>query len=372
VIARARRSLVLKLFAGELLVILAGALTLLLVAVSLGPTLFHDHIREALGYVPEDVARHLDMAYDDATLVSLGIAVGAAVVAALAVNLLVSIRIVQPVRALATAARHVAGGAYEARVPAGGTDEIGALAGAFNEMAASLEASEERRRELLSDVAHELRTPVATIGAYVEGIVDGVVAPDADVLGTLKAETVRLARLVEDLQKVSRAEERQLDLKLVRVRPDELLEAAIQAADHAFAANGVQLRCSAEHHLPEIAVDRDRIGEVLANLLENALRHTPPGGSVDLTAARRDDQIELTVSDSGEGIPTEHLNRVFERFYRVDRARSRAQGGSGIGLAIARAIVEAHGGSIHAESDGAGHGARFVIALPVSFGLRAG
>jgi signal transduction histidine kinase len=281
-------------------------------------------------------------------------------------NLVVSIRVVRPVRALATAARHVAGGAYEARVPAEGVDEIGALARAFNEMAASLETSERRRRELLSDVAHELRTPVATIAGYVEGIVDGVVDANADVLETLKAETLRLGRLVDDLQKVSRAEERQLDLKLVAIRPEVLLDAAVQAAAPSFAAKGVLLERQAEPRLPAIALDPDRLGEVLANLLENALRHTPPGGRVGLEAVRRGDRIELSVSDDGDGIPAEHLDRIFERFYRVDRSRSRAEGGSGIGLAIARAIVGAHGGTIHAESDGEGRGARFVISLPVS------
>ncbi len=218
-IGRARRSLVLKLFAGELLVIVAGALTLLLVAVSLGPSLFRDHIRSALGYVPEDVARHLEHAYNDATLVSLGIAVGAAVVAALAINLVVSIQVVRPVRALATAARHVAGGAYEARVPSDGTDEIGVLADAFNEMAASLESSERRRRELLSDVAHELRTPLATVQGYVEGFADGVVQPTEATWSDLKSALQRLHRLADDLQAVSRAEERQLDLHPQRTAP---------------------------------------------------------------------------------------------------------------------------------------------------------
>jgi two-component system sensor histidine kinase BaeS len=366
VIARARRSLALKLFAGELLVIVAGALTLLLVAISLGPSLFRGHVRNALGYVPEDVAHHLDRAYDDATLVSLGIAVGAAVVAALAINLIVSIRVVRPVRVLATAARHIADGAYEARVPAEGADEIGVLAGAFNEMATSLEASERRRRELLSDVAHELRTPLATVQGYVEGIADGVVQPTDATWSDLRSALQRLHRLADDLQAVSRAEERQLDLHLQRTAPAEIVEAAARAALPEFETKGVELIVRAEPRLPQVEVDRDRIGEVLANLLENALRHTAAGGSVVVSAARGGEQIELAVTDTGEGIATEHLERVFERFFRSDASRTRARGGSGIGLTIARAIVEAHNGTMRAESAGLGRGASFVVSLPAA------
>ena len=365
-IARIRRSLAAKLFVGELLVILAGSLTLLLVAVSLGPSLFRHHVRSALGYVPEDVARHLDMAYSDATLVSLGVAVGAAVVAALAVNVLVSIRVVRPVRGLASAARHVSSGAYEARVPAEGTDEIAVLADAFNEMAASLEASERRRRELLADVAHELRTPLATVQAYIEGIADGVVQPTSATWSALKGELQRLRRLADDLQAVSRAEERQLDLRRRRTTPAAIVGAAVRAAAPGFQARGVELTAQAEPRLPQVDVDGDRIGEVLGNLLENALRHTEAGDTVVASAERHGNAVELAVTDDGEGIAPEHLDRVFERFFRSDAARTRARGGSGIGLTIARAIVEAHGGTIRAESAGLGRGARFVVSLPAA------
>lgn len=363
-LAKARRSLVLKLFAGELLVIVAGALTLLLVALSVGPTLFREHVRSALGYVPEDVARHLDHAYNDATFISLGIAVGAAVVAALAINLLVSIRVVRPVRELATAARRVAGGAYEARVPAEGADEIGVLAQAFNEMATSLESSEKRRRELLSDVAHELRTPLATVQGYVEGIADGVVKPTEATWTDLKGALQRLHRLADDLQEVSRAEERQLDLRPERVAAAEIVEAAARSAMPAFEVKGTELVVSAEPRLPQLEVDRDRIAEVFANLLENALRHSPSGARVVVSAEDRGERVELAVADEGEGIAPEHLERIFERFFRSDSARTRALGGSGIGLTISRAIIEAHGGSLRAESAGLGHGARFVVSLP--------
>jgi signal transduction histidine kinase len=363
-IVRVRRSLTLKLFAGELLVILAGSLTLLIVALSLGPGLFHDHIRQALGYVPEDVSQHLDMAYNTATFVSLAIAFGAAVIAALAISWLVSYRVVRPIRELAVASRQLAAGAHGARVAVESEDEIGLLAGSFNEMAAALESAEQRRRELLSDVAHELRTPLATVQAFVEGIADGVVRPDGRTMVALKSEVQRLGRLADDLQAVSRAEERQLDLRLEPVAPATLVEAALRAAEPAYEEKGVELRSEVASHLPEVRIDRDRLGEVLANLLENALRHSPAGRGVVVSATRAGDDVRLAVEDEGEGIAPEHLDRVFERFFRADTARTRARGGSGIGLTIARAIVEAHGGRVWAESDGPGRGARFVVGLP--------
>ena len=361
---RVRRSLAAKLLLGQLLVIAVGSLTLLLVALGIGPGIFRRHVREALGVVPADVARHLDTAFSQATLISLGIATAAALVVAIAVSWFVSVRVARPIQVMAAAAQRVSRGAHEVRVPVEGRDELGVLAGAFNDMAASLEAAEHRRRELLADVAHELRTPLATLEGYLEGIADGVLPADPATVSALRAETRRIERLIEDLAKVSRAEARQLDLRLQATPPTALVGAAVTAAAPAYAAKGVQLEQRAQERLPTIALDRDRMGEVLANLLENALRHTPAGGRVEVSASRRDDEVRIVILDSGEGIPREHLERVFERFYRVDPSRSRAAGGSGIGLAIVRAIVEAHGGRIHAESAGPGRGASFVVSLP--------
>lgn len=359
-----RRSLTAKLLAAQMLVILAGSVTLALVALAIAPSLFHAHVRDALGIVPEDVARHLDAAFEDAVLVSLGIAIGAAALTAAVASGFLVVRIVRPIRALAEASQRIAHGAYGSRVPVGGSDELAVLASSFNEMAASLESAERRRRELLSDVAHELRTPLATIEGYVEGLRDGVVAPEGPTWTVLETETGRLRRLVDDLQTVSRAEERQLDLRTVEVEPSALVEAAVRGVAPAYEAKGVRLEGAADPRLPAVAVDPDRIGEVLANLLENALRHTPSGGRVEVRARRDGSNVELSVSDTGGGIAPEHLERVFERFFRSDPARSRATGGSGIGLTIARAIAEAHGGQLRAESDGRSRGACFVLQLP--------
>lgn len=363
--ARLSGSLGAKLLLGQLLVVIAGALTLLLVALLLGPGVFRGHVRDALGYVPPEVGRHLDMAFHTATLISLAVAVGASVATALALSWVVSARVVEPVRALAAAAQRIAGRTHTARVPVRGTDELAQLAEAFNEMATSLEHAEDIRRQLLADVAHELRTPLATVESYVEALADGVLAADAENWGAIRSETARLGRLVNDLQRVSRAEAHQLDLHPASTDPGELVQDAVKAARPAFATKGVALESDIQTNLPMVDVDRERIAEVLANLLTNAQRHTPPGGIVQASAGQRADRLEMVVSDDGEGIAAEHLDRVFERFYRVDPARARASGGTGIGLAIVRAIVEAHGGSVLASSEGLGRGATLTLRLPI-------
>jgi two-component system, OmpR family, sensor histidine kinase BaeS len=363
-----RRSLGAKLLLAQMLVVVAGSLTLAVVALAVAPGVFHTHVRMALGTIPPQVGHHLDEGLARAMLVALGTGTGVAVATALGVSLILARRITSPVRALARAAGQVARGGYTARVPQpGGGDELATLAGAFNDMAEALHTSEQRRQELLADLAHELRTPLATIDGYLEGVSDGVMPSDQQTLQVLQAETARLRRLVDDLNAVSRAEERQLDLHLTRCQPDKLITAAVQAAQAAYTAKQVTLAARMDRHLPQITADPDRIGEVLANLLANALRHTPPGGRVEVTATQTSQgHLQISVTDTGEGIPLELLERIFERFYRVDPARTHTPntGGSGIGLTITRAIVHAHGGQIHAHSQGPGHGARFVITLP--------
>jgi signal transduction histidine kinase len=360
------RSLRAKLLASQLLVVIAGAGTVLLIALLLGPAIFHRHIRDALGYVPPDVGRHLDMAFHTATLVSLAIGVGAAVAAAIALSAALSARIARPVKALAGSAQQIARGSSPAPVPARGADELAQLAEAFNEMARALEHAEQVRRRLLADVAHELRNPLATVESYVEGMADGVLAADQENWSAIRAETARLHRLVEDLQKVSLAEAHQLDLHQSLTPPDELLHDAVRAAGPAYHAKGVALQTDIAPRLPAIEVDRQRLAEALANLLDNALRHTPPSNGVRVSASSDGAHVALSVTDSGEGIPPEHLEQIFERFYRVDPARARTSGGTGIGLAIVRAIAHAHGGTVSATSEGPGRGATFTLRLPAA------
>ena len=361
-----RRSLTAKVLAAQLAVIVAGSATLALVALLLGPTLFHRHIRDALGYVPPTVLHHLDEAFGESLALSLALGIAAAAATAAAIGWLVSTRIVRPVHALAGAARQISRGDYDARVSVTGEDELTVLGRAFNEMAGSLGSAEERRRQLLSDVAHELRTPLATIDAYLEGLADGVVEPRPETWQLLRTETARLNRLSEDIARVSRAEEHQLELRPRHVHPQQLLESAIQAAAPGFTAKNITLHIADGDNAPDVDVDAERIGEVLANLLENALRHTPAGGTVTLAAARDGNAAVLTITDTGDGLEPDELERIFERFYRTDTARSRDRGGSGIGLTISRAIVEVHGGTLRAESEGPGKGTRFVCTLPMA------
>jgi two-component system sensor histidine kinase BaeS len=369
-LGRLRRSLGAKLLLAQVLVVAAGSLTLAVVALAVAPGVFHTHVRMALGTVPPQVARHLDEGLARAMLVALGTGTAVAVAAALVVSFLLARRIANPLATLARAAGQVARGRYSARVPdPTGSDELATLAAAFNTMAEALAASEQRRLQLLADLAHELRTPLATIDGYLEGVGDGVMAADQTTLQVLQTETARLRRLVDDLNAVSRAEARQLDLHLAACQPDTLVTSAVQAAKAAYAAKDVALTMRLDPHLPQVAADPDRIGEVLANLLGNALRHTPAGGRVEVATTNPDGRVQLAVTDTGEGIPPELLERIFERFYRVDPARTHTDaGGSGIGLTITRAIIHAHGGRIHAETQGPGRGARFVVILPAAQG----
>jgi two-component system, OmpR family, sensor histidine kinase BaeS len=358
------RSLAVKLVVAQLLVILAGSVTLALVALLVAPGLFHTHVREALGVVPQAVTDHLDQAFMDAILVALGVATAAAAITATAVSGLLAVRMLRPIRAMAAAAERIAAGNYEVRVPEVGQDELAVLGRAFNGMATSLQTAERRRRELVSDVAHEFRTPLATVEGYVEAMSDGTLPRSDENLALLTRETHRMARLLEDLSKVSKAEERQLDLRFAVSEARDLVARAAQTASLAYADKGVTLDVREGPASAPLLVDVDRMAEVLGNLLVNALRHTPVGGRVGIGARLSRDHVEIWVEDSGEGLAPDDLERVFERFYRVDRARARASGGSGIGLTIARAIVTAHGGRLWVESRGRGAGARFTLTLP--------
>jgi signal transduction histidine kinase len=347
---------------GQALVIAAGAASLLTVAIALGPGVFHDHVRHALGVVPPDVARHLDTAFRDAILIALAIAVAVATLVALAVSWLLSYRLSRPILDLAAAAADVGAGRLDRRVPPAGVAEVAQVGASFNAMAAALEDSEASRRALLADVAHELRTPIATLDGYLEGLADGVVPASLETWSLLRGQTARLRRLADDLTTLSRLEDGRAQVAREPTSLRRLVEAASAVAQPSFARKGVAL----EAHAVELTldVDAERLSEVLANLLENALRHTPSGGHVQVSGAFDGARARIAVADDGEGIPASELQRVFERFHRVDASRSRVSGGSGLGLAISRAIVAAHGGTIRAESDGPGGGARFVIELP--------
>lgn len=359
-----RHGLAARLFAAQVLVVVAGAVTLLVVALSTAPGLFSEHIRRAVGPVSPTLARHLDEAFTSAFLLAFVVGVVAALIVALAVSWFVTERISSPVRRLARAAERVAAGRFDVRVPISRLGaEFVALDRAFNEMACALETTETRRRELLADLAHELRTPIATIDAYVEALADGVVPTDADAWRTLQDQTTRLRRLVDDVGTVSEAEESRLALRREPLDAAELAVDAVRAARPMFARKGVALDCRGRPPAP-IVGDPDRLREVVGNLLDNALRHTDAGGHVTVETTTGARLVEISVVDDGAGVPAEQLAHLFERFYRGDPARARASGGSGIGLTIVRALVLSHGGTVSAHSAGPGLGARFVVRLP--------
>ncbi|MDQ2995801.1 MAG: ATP-binding protein, partial [Chloroflexota bacterium] len=308
----------------------------------------------------------ITQAFRAAMVEALLLSAGAATLAAVATSLFVSARIVTPLQRLLAASRRIAGGHYAERVPIGATDELGALAAQFNTMAAELEAAERRRVALIGDVAHELRTPLATLEGYTEGLLDGVVEPGAETWALLHDEVGRLRRLVQDLQELSRAEARQILLHIQPSTPTMLVAQALARVAAQFVEKQIILMNLVPADLPTVQADSDRIIQVLINLLGNALRYTPPEGAVRVSAEHSDGAVAFHVADSGIGITPEHLPQLFERFYRVDKARSRALGGSGIGLTIAKALVQAHDGQIWAESPGAGQGATFSFSLPVT------
>lgn len=354
-----------RLLAALALVVLAGGVTAWLVVGAIGPTVFHQHMVQAGIDEGSPAILHAEEAFRSAGGVALGIASTAAVVASLVVSLFLTRRIAASLGTLSAATKKMAAGLFDSRVtsPRLGT-EFDELAQAFNHMASQLEKSEKLRRRLLDDVAHEVRTPVAILAAYLEGLEDGVETLNPQTVAVLRDQGSRLERLAADLSAVTRAERGDLGLVIRTTRPDELLTTAGRAARARFDTAGVSLEIDVGPELPRVDIDSDRIGQVLGNLLDNALRHTPAGGTVVLRGERTAaGQVRISVIDTGEGIDPDHLPHVFERFYRVDSARDRGHGGSGIGLAIVRAIVLAHGGSVAVRSAGLGAGATFEVVL---------
>ena len=367
-----------RLFAATALVVCAGAGSLLIVALLVAPAVFGAHLRRSgAADLAADVRTHVDQAFTEATLISLSAGIAVAVLAAGLVTWLVARRLAAPVAGLAAATTRLADGNYDT----GLTDprlgpEFTALTAAVNQLGRKLAGSEQTRRRLLADLGHELRTPIASLEATVEAISDGVLPVDDTTLETLTEQASRLRRLVVDMESVSRAEERQLALHLRAARPADLVRRAVAAARPRYQAGGVDLRVRADDPGPSIVVDQDRIVEALMNVLDNALRHTPAGGLVTVTAGRAGtaESARVSVADSGEGFPPAEAARLFERFYRADAARRPTRSrphdlapgrhGSGIGLTITRAIVEAHHGSITAHSAGPGRGATFAITIP--------
>ena len=291
--------------------------------------------------------------------------VGGALAAAVALLLarVLARGMTSPLRDMAHAARSMTKGHYGQQVHTRSRDEVGQLAAAFNRMSSELRDVERLRRDLVANVSHELKTPISALRAHLENLLDGVERPDRDTLQVMLQQSERLSRLVDQLLDLSRLESGDIPLERGPLDLSSLVSEVLSEVQ--VSARRTVARNEVSVNLPPVWADRERIHQVLFNLLDNALRFTGEGGAVTVTARRNGSWCEVAVEDTGPGIPDEHLPFVFERFYRADHSRSRGEGGTGIGLAIARSVVDAHGGRIWAESE-VGKGSRFTFSLPLS------
>jgi two-component system sensor histidine kinase BaeS len=306
------------------------------------------------------LVNRLSQAALTAGLIALGIS--------LLVALFLAYRLAKPVHALTQAARRMADGDLSQRVAVRGEDELAMLGVTFNQMADSLQKASETRRAMTADIAHELRTPLAVQRANLEALQDGIYPLTAENLGSILEQNQVLTRLVDDLRTLALADAGELRLECTYTDYPGLVQRIVDRFESQAVAHQVTLRCDLPDACPEILLDPLRIEQVLGNLISNALRHTPPGGTVDVRvrcqAGAPGGQVQLEVHDSGEGIPPEALGHLFERFYRADSSRSRVVGGTGLGLAIARQLAEAHGGRLEAANHPQG-GAVFTLSLPI-------
>lgn len=310
-----------------------------------------------------DFLDHIHLSLAGAALVSIALSVG--------VGTLLARRITRPLGELTEAARAIAAGNLEQRVAVNGQDELAQLSRAFNQMAEELARNEELRRRMVADVAHELRTPLSVVRGHLEAILDGVFPADAEHIAPIHERTILLSRLVEDLRTLALAEAGQLQLHRQEIEPGQLVQQAVVDFTPLAQVDNIALQSEVAPNLPGVQADPVRLSQVFANLLSNALRHTRPGGRVVIRAEMSDRRAVLfSVSDSGPGLTAEEIKHIFDRFWRADESRARDRGGAGLGLAITRQLVEAHGGRIWAVSpvqgeNGPEQGTAFCFSIPL-------
>jgi histidine kinase len=372
--SRIRSRLGFKLFLSYLAIILTGILVLGVSAEFVIPTAFNNHMSAMMGRngmmggMMGDLGNDLYANFRAAITEALFRAGLSAFVIAVVVSIFISRRVVSPVQEMTLASQHIAEGNYDQRVDIpgspGNADELGQLAIRFNQMAEKLSQTEEMRRQLIGDVSHELRTPLTAIKGSLEGLIDGVLPPTPETFQNIYQETDRLQRLVADLQELSRVEAGAVPLELESCGIPDLIQSVVQRLQPQFEEKGIVLALEIPSALPRVRVDQDRIAQVLINLLGNALQYTSENGHVTLAVQQIGNELQISIQDTGVGISAEHLPHLFTRFYRVDKSRSRAGGGSGIGLTISKHLVEAHDGRIWAESNGPGKGSTFSFVLP--------
>ncbi len=369
-----RQHLGAKILLSYLAIIVVGVAVLVLASQFVLPTTFNRHMAGMgmgyggmMGMNGNGAMSQLYVDYRASFNEALTYAALAATVVAVALSLFLSRSVIAPVHAMSLATQRIADGRYEERVQVIGSDELAQLGMRFNQMAEKLGQIEAMRRRLIGDVSHELRTPLTAIKGSMEGLMDGVLPATQETYEQIHAEADRLNRLVDDLQELSRVEAHAYELNIHPLDVSSLVRTIVKRLSSQFETKRISLDLELAPHLPPVLADEDRAVQVLTNLTGNALQYTPEGGRIMISAKHANDEVQISVRDTGIGIPAEHLSHIFDRFYRVDKSRSRqAGGGSGIGLTIARALVEAHGGRIWAESEGERQGSNFTFTLPIS------
>jgi histidine kinase len=375
-----RTHLAWKLFLSYLIIVLVGVVVLMTATNLSVPSAFDRHLAGMSAMMnggmidqTQPIENELFTSYKSAVTEAVTFAAAAALIAALIASFLISRQVVEPVQRMMAISRRIADGEYQERLKVSGDiqsnqlDELDQLALTFNQMTDKLEKTETMRSQLIGDVTHELRTPLTAIKGYMEGMRDGVIQKTPDTFQLIFLEADRLQGLVNDLQELSRIEAGAYKLNLESVPTLTLVNPVISQFQQQFTKKGIHLETIVEDNLPNVSVDKDRIQQVLTNLLGNALQYTSNGGRVTLTVSLVKNQIIFSIADTGIGISAEHLPYVFNRFYRTDKSRARASGGTGIGLTIAQALVKAHKGRIWVKSPGDEKGSTFSFSLPVEF-----
>ena len=374
-----RTHLAWKVFLSYVAVILVGVVVLATAASFSAPAAFERNLASMGAMMSggmmgnaQTAEANLYSGYQMSVTEALSLAALAALIAAIAASYLVSRQVVGPVQKMVGISHRIAEGEFHERLEVSGSlardqlDELDLLALSFNQMADKLEKTEVVRRQLIGDISHELRTPLTAIKGYMEGLIDGIIPASGETFQQVHSEVDRLQRLVNDLQELSRMEAGAYQVNLKSVPVLKLVENLESRLSRQFEEKGILLVAAVPTGLPNVLADEDRILQVLINLTGNAMQYTPAGGKVTISALCEKNEVRITVADTGIGIAPEHLPHIFTRFYRVDKSRTRASGGSGIGLTIAQSLIKAHHGRIWVESAGEGKGSAFHFTLPVS------
>ena len=366
---RRRTGLATRLMTAQILVIVVGAITLLITAVLAAPALFADHLSQS-GVTDPGTLDHAEEAFNSAFLLALAIGLSASLVTAGVVSWVMVRRVVPPLQRLAQATQSVAAGNYDITIPdeAFGA-ELETLSLSFTQMAHRLKQIDASRTRMLTDLAHEVGTPLATLEAFVDGMEDGVVPINEETYAVLRTQIRRLHRLTHDIQDAAKSQEHTLDIHTEPLEVRRQVNLAVELARPHYQAKGVQLTTSVNSLTRQVLADEERLQQVMANVLANALRHTPTDGHVQVAATNRSTMVEISIADDGDGLAEGELDAIFERFHRADTARTitGSTSGSGLGLTIARNIITDHGGTITATSKGKDQGATIIIRLPAGF-----